>query len=71
MNIKNNNAQLYEILKLKLKDFDKNNTLVIDGDKLKKHRIQNRTLVKESELIRIIKHLNPKNCQMSESYLAP
>ena len=64
---KNNNAQLYEILKLKLKDFDKNNTLVIDGDKLKKHRIQNRTLVKESELIRIIKHLNPKNCQMSES----
>jgi hypothetical protein len=64
---KNNNAQLYEIIKLKLKDFDKNNTLVIDEDKLKKHRIQNRTLVKESELIRIIKHLNPKNCQMSES----
>ncbi|MBZ4647390.1 MAG: hypothetical protein JG777_2879 [Clostridia bacterium] len=67
MTEKNNNAQLYEILKLKLKDFDKNNTLVMDDDKLKKHRIKNRTLVKESELIRIIKHLNPENCQMSES----
>lgn len=56
-------TRLHEIVKVKLKDFGENNTLTIDESKIREYK----TLINESELIRIVKHLNPANCKIGKS----
>jgi len=53
-----------QILKLKMKQF-KDNELEVDQDKLNKHS----TLMRESEALRVVKHLNPENTKPASKRL--